>query len=239
MKTQISTLFSVSKLFHPSFEECSVARHPFLSHLSPIYGPFMFSKGVTISQMTTENIVQSPYFRPNMDLSSGPNLQPSGMRIHVFTTSDSKEVYFGTIVSMVVESSHLDDIKGNTIRTLGFLVNLFHNSFDNLKILKFSGFWAHGSLRKSLSTLKLDWLYWIYSSSHHSRDDCFFDDGIKDDFSSLSNLKRLHLELEEGFNLHYFPKLPSSLEELSLHLSNLENRDFSVIVYDCITLKKM
>ena len=230
MKTLVSSLFLTCKLFCPSFRECSVAQRLFLGHLGYVYEPFMFSKGVPISRLTPEDHFQQHYFRPNVDLSSGENVQPMGMNIHVFTTSDSKEIHLDKIVSMIIESSSLNSISENTRKTLQFLNDLFKNPFDSPKNLKFSGFLANRSLWKPLSTLKkLDWLHWI----------CSVSDDFIHIFSSFSGLKRLHLEVEAGFDLLFFPGLPSSLEEFSLHLSSVDGGSHSVFIYNCTCLKRM
>ena len=198
--------------------------------IAQLYEQLLFSRSRNLIPTTPETIRRPLYFLPNTKLSLEGISQQDGMKIHVFTTSDSKEIQFDKIVSMVIESSLLDNISENTQRALEFLNKLFKNSFNNLRNLKFSGFRASKSLCESLSTLeKLDWLHWTYSLS----------DYFGHSFLFFSGLKKLHLELGEGFPLNNFPHLPGYLEELSLHFSNLNNYDSIVCMDNCISLRKM
>ena len=230
MKTVISKLTVVCTSFCPFCKGCSETQSSFLFYISHIYEQHMFSRGGGIFQSIPAKYSRLLHFRPNVDLSSGEIVQPVGMRIHVFTTSDSKEIHLDKIVSMIIKSSSLDNISENTQKALQFLNNLFKNPFDSLKNMKFSGFLANRSLWEPLSTLKkLDWLHWI----------CSVSDSFRHNFFSFSGLKRLHLEVEAGFNLGSFPNLPPSLEEFSLHLPELEHRNSIWSVCHCKSLEKM
>jgi hypothetical protein len=100
---------------------------------------------------------------------------------------------------------------------LDFLGKLLEMGPKKPKTLRLSGVWMCESLFALLSSKKIrpDWLQMACSLPRLP---------TKYDNNSLSGLKKLHLELEEKFNLHDFPLLPDSLEELSIHFSNLRNR---------------
>ena len=229
MKTLIFKLAVVCTSFCPFCKRCPEMQHPFPRYISHIYERRKFSRGGGILQSIPEDYSLPLYFQPNVNLSLKGITQPNGMIIHVFTTSDSKEIHFTKIVSMIIESLLLGDIYVNSQNASEYLDELFKNHLDSLKNLKISGFYAE-MLWKPLSMLKeLDWLHWTYSIS----------DNFRDNFSSFSGLKRLHLEFEKGFNLIYFPTLPSSLEGLSFHFSNLNNPQLFADIAACKNLKKM
>ena len=113
------------------------------------------------------------------------------------------------------------------------------NHFKNLENLKLSGFLTESSLSALLSTLRVDWLHWICPllrlpirespfgvGEHHVAHP--FLGGFQCKYRSFSVVKRLHLKLEENFNLNDFPLLPFSLCELSRHLSGQSNHHFIV-----------
>ena len=239
MKTLVSRLFLTCKLFCPSFEKCSVVQHPFLAHLGHIYEPFMFSKGDLIQPIPTDNSQQIPkenfqpcYFRSNVKLSLKEIKQPAEMRLHVFTISDSKEIPFDEIVSMVIElpNNAQSDIQTEALK---FLENIVKNSLKKLKNLRLSGFLLNDSLFVSLSKLSLDWLHLIHPVSIHGSSH------IPLDLTSALGFTRLHMKLREDCNLFGFPKLPSSLEEFSLHISSRGSDCNGVSLRHCASLKKM
>jgi hypothetical protein len=112
MKTLISGLSVVCKLFCPFCERSSKARHLCLGYIDHIYESFMFSKGGFISEPIPEDDYQPRYFRPNVILSLGNFAQPLEVRIHVFTLSDSEVIRLSGIVSMVIELSPSNDLSG-------------------------------------------------------------------------------------------------------------------------------
>ena len=231
-KTLISRLLSTCKLFRPSYKECSVVHYPFLGYLGYIYEAFIFSKGSPLIQPTPKDNFQPHLFRPNVNLSLNGIKQPTKIRLHVFTISDSKEIRFDEIVSMVIELPNNAQIDVQT-EALKFLEKLVETPLGKLKRLKISGFLLNDSLFASLSKFSLDWLYLIhpvfeYDSSH-----------IPLDLTSTLGFRKLHMKLWDDCDLYKFPKLPNSLEEFSLHISSVSSARHSVVLPDCTSLKKL
>ena len=197
-----------------------------------LYEQLMFLRGDDITPPTGEDICQSRFFRPNVNFSLEGVTEPTGIQIHVFTTSDSKELHLDDVSSMVLELSmpHDNRFEDAPKMTLDFLNKLFTTRFKNLKNLKLSGFRVTRWLWESLSKFQLDWLHITCPFSPFGRE--YF-------YCSFPESKRLHLKLEETFDLGRFPCLPTSLEELSLHFSNLESHDSTVEIHGCKSLEKM
>ena len=230
-KTLISGLFLTCKLFCPSFKEFSVVQHPFLAHLGHIYESLMFSNGGLIQSTPKENS-KPCHFRPNVNLPLKRIKQPAKMRLHMFTISDSKEICFDEIVSMVIELP--DNSQADLhIKASKFLENLVEVPLKRLKHLKISGFLLNGLLLMSLSRLSLDWLHLIHPVSIHGSSH------IPLDLTSALGFTRLHMKLREDCDLFGFPKLPSSLEEFSLHISSRGSDCNGVSLHNCASLKRL
>ena len=176
-----------------------------------LYEQLMFLRGGDITPPTVEDICQSRFFRPNMDFSLEGITQPAGIQIHVFTTSDSKEVHLDDVSSMVLElSSPSGSLEKVYMEALKFMKKIPENTFKNLRHLKLSRFCAGSMLWESLSNFRLDWLHGTCP---------LFIPSIPFNASS-SGFKRLHLKLEKTCELRFFPFLPYPLQELSLHFSD-------------------
>ena len=110
-----------------------------------------------------------------------------------------------------------------------FLEDLSKSHFESLKTLEILGFRLDYPFWISLYNLCPEGLHLAYPVSS-----CF-------DHNTNKKLKRLHLKLEENFDLRRLPFLSNRLEEFSLHFSNLTNKDNRAdILWDrCVDLKKM
>jgi hypothetical protein len=173
-------------------------------------------------QEETENNVQHllslHHFRSNVNLPLKEITKPAEIRINVTTTPNSEEIHFNEIFPMDIELFTLDVTLSDVgIKALKFLTKLFGNSFGNLKCLKLFGFPVNYLLWDSLHVLSLDWLHLTCSS--------MLSFGFH--LCHLPKFRRLGLKLEENFDLRNFPLLPFSLEELSLHFSNIKTMTMS------------
>ena len=251
---------------YPEYMEPHYSRWNPIIHL---YERAIFSRGGDIPPPTPESICQQRTFWPNVNLSSGEIKQPDGMNIHVFTNSESKKPHLEDIVSMVIEMPLVNDIKedyqkknhknvmeatnfvltflltedvedelqlskgvgeSGLPRTTEQLQRLRSHRLKNLKNLKLSGIWIGGFL----------WLISSYFDLDRIHCTCSPLDPFPHRFEPLTSLKKLHLEFRENFKSINFPSLPSSLEELSLHLSNLKNDDdHPLFISHCKCLRKM
>lgn len=155
---------------------------------------------------------------------------PAEIRIYVSTTSNSSEIHLNEVVSMDIEVSLLDTWNGVHINATEFVVRLLENPLDNLRNLKVSGLYPSNWFLAWVPRLNLDWLRIIrhpLTYRYEFRQNVF------------PGFRKLHLELDEDCNLCNFPYLPSSLEELSLHFSNVEYGRWGLSIRHCIGLKKM
>ena len=195
-----------------------------------LYEQLIFSKGGDIPPLTLKDICKPRYFQPNVNLSSKEIEQPKEIRIHVFTTSDSGQVHLNEISSMVIEPSisncDLDDFE---LSVVPFLEHLLTNCLENLNTFKLSGFSMTGWLWNCLSRLNLDWVH--FTPRYAGGNFTFPYDPPKP--------KKLHMNLLESFNLFSFPRPPSLVEELSLHIFNPQNGEWPICMDHCRNLKKM
>jgi hypothetical protein len=172
----------------------------------------------------------SLHFRPNVDLSSKGNTQPEELHIDVHTTSSSEKFRLNEVVSMTVElaaqSQTSDEV--NT-RALYFLTSLSGVHLENMKVLTISGFLTDMALWMLFSRLFIEEL----------RLTCSLPLLFPSLFLDLSQLRRLYLKLEENSDLRRLPYLPPSLEELSLHFSNLTSQEDVLDLSACKRLGKM
>jgi hypothetical protein len=220
----------VIQSFHQHYaaymEGCYMPCNP-IAHL---YERLLFSRGHDIIPPTPESICRPLYFRPNVDLSMVDKVQPSCIRIHVFTTSGSEKVHLDEVSSMVIEPSTEDcGVDTYDLTVVPFLKDLFEGHLRNLHYLKLSGFHVTDLRLQSLSNLSLEWLHLTFSSAPTL--------GLNHDIPL--GFRKMHLKLEEDCVLDRIPCIPSSLEELSLHFSNLKTHECAVNLIACESLKKM
>ena len=176
-------------------------------------------------------VSSSSHFRPDVHLPLEELLQPKEIRVDVFTTSNSKELYLSEIVWMVIKltTSNATSVEVH-LNALMFLNNLSKHRFENLENLELSGFQVNNLLRMILEKLCPKGLHLT----------CSLYPDLEYFFKSFTKIEKLHLNLEENSNLMYLPFLPSSLKELSLHFSNLSNKTCHALIRgDCHNLKKM
>ena len=204
-----------------------------LNPIAHLYEQLLFSRGHNIIPPTPETIYRPLYFLLNVNLSLEGIRQPVGMRIHIFTTSDSKEIRFDEIVSMAIELLYYTQIDVR-IEALEFLKALVKNPLHKLTNLRLSGFLLSGSLFASLSKLSLDWLHLI-----HPMLGCGDFGFLSLDLTSALGFTRLHMEFRGVCDLSVFPKLPSSLKEFSLHISGVYPPSLPISLHNCTSLKKM
>ena len=225
ISTLLRSIPTVCSLFYRHYGKYMVTRYPSPGHKNFLYEQLLFSGGGPISQPAPEVRPQLRYFRPKVNLSFKEIKKPDELRIDVFTTSISKEINWSEVSSVVMKLPTSDGTSVHVRRAASkFSEKLLKTRLKNLKNLKVSGAWEHGSLFTSLSKQSgLNCLYMTCPSSHYpARYDC----------SSLSGLRRLHLDLEENFSLLDFPLIPALLEEFSIHFSNLRNKKFFSSYFD-------
>ena len=233
IKTLVLSASRVCKYLCQVCGRCPRTQHLFLGYMGHIYEQLMFSKGVPIPHLNPDDDFQPCYFRPNVNFSLEELPQPVGMVIHIFTISDSKEIRFNEIVSMVIElpNNAQGDIQTEALR---FLKNLAETPLGRLRNLRLSGFLLKDSLFASLSKFSLDWLHLILPVFVYRVSSTPFD------LTSVLWFTRLHMKLREDCNLPAFQMLPRSLKEFSLHVSNLVDSHNSFIsLHHCTNLEKM
>lgn len=250
--TLLSGLPLVCKLSYQLFGRYSGTQHSCAGYVGYICESLMFLREGSVIQPAPEYNYQPLFFRPNAILPREELKKPSEIRIDVFTSSASQVIHLREIVSMIIRLSIPNatskDVHTQAFKFLNKLLSGDH--FENLKNLKVSGFLTESSLSILLSTLRVDWLHWICPllrrpireyptgiGEHHVARP--FLGGFQYGDRSFSVVKRLHLKLEENFNLNDFPLLPFSLNELSLHLSDLGNYHFIANIYHCKNLRRM
>ena len=198
--------------------------------IAHLYEQFIFSKEDDILPPTSESIHQPLYFRSNVNLSSKGIAQPKGVRIHLFTTSDSEEFHLEEVSSMFIRLSTSDcgsdDFELNVV---SFFEHLITSRLRSLKNFKLSRFNMIDWLWKWLSQLDLDWVH--YTSNPTG--------GLFTVPQDCLKPGKLHMDLRNGSNVYLFPKLPPSLEELSLHISVPCLNATSVNISHCRNLRRM
>ena len=204
-------------------------------YMGHLYEFFTFSRGGPIYQPTSDDSWQRRYFQSNVTFLLEGLTQPTELRISIFMRSESREICLSEIVSMAVELSisdevSIDDYKKAHIRALEFLDKLFDHLKDHLENLKLSGFPVTERLWTLLSKLKLNWFHLKYSLL----------EWFEYDMTSFSGFKKLHLKAQRNPKCrNYFPNLPASLEELSLHILDTDRCCQLSKVLNCKTLRKM
>ena len=192
------------------------------------------SRAEVIQKETTNTLLPVSsllHFRPNVHLPLEKLKQPEEIRVDVFTTSNSEWFHLNEIVSMVIELTS-PNATSNEVHWNAdiFLLDLSRSHFESLKILEILGF-------------RLDYPFWI-GLYHLCREGLHLTCPVSSRFhlgDQMRDIKKLHLKLEENFDLLGLPFLPDRLEEFSLHFSNLRNRnDRAYIPWNgFVDLKKM
>ena len=221
----------VYQSFHQHYTAYMEAQYLPWNPIAHLYRQLIFSKGDNILPPTSESIQQPLYFRPDVNIRLNEIEQPEEIRIHAFTTSNSMDVDLNQVSSIIIEPSTSSHTSGYfDYSTLPFLERLFTKSYlGNLKNFKLTGFTMNAdNLWSCLSRLDLDWVH--YTPPHAMGSFVFYD---------YPKPYRLHMNLREGFDLFYFPRLPYLLKELSLHISNPCNHENVVDIDHCRNLEKM
>ena len=204
-------------------------RHPFLGYMGHIYESLVFSRGAPIIQPAPEGDFRPLYFRSDAYIHLNRGGQPEEVQIHVFTTYDSKRICLDDVTSMFIKLSnpYSDPSEAVPMRVLGFIANLLLTDFKNLKNLKLSGFRLTAWLWELLHKFRRDWIHVTGLSPYTHQNFIRY----------LPWCRKLHLDLENNFDMNSFPPISSFLEELSLRFSNLKGKH--TLKIDCDCLKKM
>jgi hypothetical protein len=230
---KIAQFLDVQTFFSTLPSVCTCFRN--LCKNNTLYEKFAFHGNKSIHSILqlypeVQDIQELRYFRSDVNFHLHGIAQPVEIRIDVLTISNSKEVHLDEVSSMIIVLSTLNGTSNDVqIKALEFLRRLFETCPEKLKNLKLSGFRVNNSLLESLSKLHLDWLYLT----------CPLLDYFKYDSNSSLGFRRLHLKLRENCGLTQFPSLPTSLEELSLHITDQGKNNMFMFIDSCKSLKKM